>query len=298
MRVRITVPATSANIGAGFDSMGIALSLYNRIEMEEAENFCVTALDGKKIPTGEENLICEAAKEVYSLCGKKLPGLLVWEKSDIPFTRGLGSSSACIVAGILGANSLLGNPLKKEELINLAAVMEGHPDNSTPAILGSLVVATLEEKKVQFVKIPVAHRLLFGVFIPDYELSTQKSRGVLPDKVDRADAVYNLSHAALTAVSLMSGDLHNIERAVGDRLHQPYRFPLIPGGREVFEIAKKAGAYGTYISGAGPSLIAIVDKKDENFKTQAEKQLRASGSHFSLSMMCCEENGAKVEILE
>jgi len=294
-KVKITVPATSANIGAGFDSMGLAVSLYNTVEMEESENLAIVSADGKKIPTGEDNLIYQTAKEIYALCGKEAKGFTIRQENNIPFTRGLGSSSACIVAGVCGANALLGSPLSQKDIIDLAAAKEGHPDNSTPAILGGMIVAAMENNKVSFVKIPVADKISFGAFIPDFELSTEKARSVLPAMVTRQDAVFNLSHAALTAVSLMSGNLHNIEIAVGDRLHQPYRLGLIENAGDIFALARSAGAYGTYISGAGPTLMAIVDKNDNGFFEKADGALREKFPRWKLLMLRCEENGTKVE---
>lgn len=134
--IKIRIPATSANIGSGFDSLGLALNLYNYIYMEQIDGIEIKSKDHTVIPTGENNLVYKTAKHLFEICGKPFTGLHIEQENNIPMTRGLGSSSACIVGGLFGANELMGNPLSQDELVNFAAVMEGHPDNSTPAILG------------------------------------------------------------------------------------------------------------------------------------------------------------------
>lgn len=174
--IQVKVPATSANMGSGYDSIGIALNLYNIIRMEESDRIEITEVSGEPVPTDETNLIYQCAKKVYDICGKPLKGMKIIEECAIPQTRGLGSSSACTVAGILGANALLGNPLDRENIIDLAASIEGHPDNSTPAILGGFCVALLEYGKVWSVRVPMNGQVDFITFIPDFELSTEKAR--------------------------------------------------------------------------------------------------------------------------
>lgn len=209
--------------------------------------------------------------------------------------RGLGSSSACTVAGLLGANEMLGNPLSQQDLINLAATIEGHPDNSTPAIRGGFVAALLENGKVWQVRVPISGRLCFCVCVPDFELKTEKARAVLPDTVPRKDAIFNLSRAALLAGSLVAGDLHNLGVATDDRLHQPYRYHLIPEAEEVMRALRDLGALGAYISGAGPSIIAIVDSVDLTFPERVTAHFAANFPHWSPRMLHCDETGATAE---
>ncbi|MEG1426495.1 MAG: homoserine kinase, partial [Oscillospiraceae bacterium] len=159
--IRIDVPATSANLGAGFDSLGIALTMHNRIWMEEWDSVDISSVDDTEIPTDETNLIYWAANHLYECCGKKLPGIHIRQENNIPMARGLGSSSACIVAGILGANRLLGSPFSQQELINLAAKIEGHPDNTSPAISGGLVASAIEGDRVYSVSVPVSDKIRF-----------------------------------------------------------------------------------------------------------------------------------------
>ena len=263
--IKIQIPATSANLGAGFDALGLALTYYNYIEMEECDKIDITAADGLDIPTDERNLIYISAKDLFAVCGKKLEGLRLIQTSNIPMARGLGSSSACIIAGLVGANKMLGDPLTKDDLVDLAAQIEGHPDNTAPALLGGIVTAVFDGRKVHWVKQEVFTTLKFIAVIPDFELKTEKARACLPKEVAHSDAVYNLSRAALFSASLLTGKYENLRTAVHDRLHQPYRMELIPHARDVFDIAYTNGAYASYISGAGPTLMTIVDAENKFF---------------------------------
>ena len=239
--LQVTVPASSANLGAGFDALGIALTLYNHVWMEEEDGCRIESADGLPIPTDESNMIYHTAKVLYRRCGRPFRGLHIVQENNIPMTRGLGSSSACLAAGLLGANTLLGSPLSREDLSDLAAELEGHPDNTAPALLGGLVTAVMDGERVYTVSVPVSERIRFAVFIPEFELRTEAARAALPDKVSRADAVYNLSRTALMTASLFSGSLNNLRVAVQDRLHQPYRLPMIPGAEQVFYTAYNLG---------------------------------------------------------
>ena len=188
--IKIQIPATSANLGAGFDALGLALTYYNYIEMEECDKIDITAADGLDIPTDERNLIYISAKDLFAVCGKKLEGLKLIQTSNIPMARGLGSSSACIIAGLVGANKMLGDPLTKD-----------HPDNTAPALLGGIVTAVFDGRKVHWVKQEVFTKLKFVAIIPDFELKTEEARACLPKEVSHKDAVYNLSRAALFSAS-------------------------------------------------------------------------------------------------
>lgn len=263
--IKVQIPATSANIGSGFDSLGLAVSMYNYIEMEESDHVDIGALDSVVIPTDESNLVYQSVKYIYDLCGKTLKGMKIRQVNQIPMARGLGSSSACIVGGIVGANHLLGNPLCQAELVNIAATLEGHPDNAAPALLGGLVTAVLEQGKVYYVKQAIADDLRFVAVVPDFELKTSFARQALPRDVSHKDAVFNLSRAALMSVSLYSGKYQNLKVACDDRLHQPYRLSLISGAHDVFDLAYQNGAYAMYISGAGSTLMAIVNSTQTDF---------------------------------
>lgn len=294
--MKIIVPATSANLGSGFDSLGLAVNLYNEVVMEQSDRIDIASLDGVNVPTGADNLIYFAAKSVYDVCGKRLHGLTIRQRNNIPMTRGLGSSSACIIAGLVGANALLGNPLDETALVNLAATIEGHPDNTTPALLGGLVTAVMDNGRVYYIKQEIAGALGLFAFVPDFELSTEFARGVLPETVSRRDAVHNLSRAALMSASLLEGKYENLRVAVGDRLHQPYRLPYIEGADAVFDLCYALGAYCVFLSGAGPTLLAITDGKDTRFENAARSELdRLGKAAWQILPLIIDNHGARVE---
>ena len=166
--IKLQIPATSANLGAGFDALGLALSFYNTAEMEENDVIDIKSLDDTPVPENEKNLIYISAKDLYEVCGKQLKGLTLRQTNAIPMARGLGSSSACIIAGLVGANKMLGEPLTKDDLVDLAAQIEGHPDNTAPALLGGIVTAVFDGRKVHWVKQEVYTRLKFAAIIPDF----------------------------------------------------------------------------------------------------------------------------------
>jgi homoserine kinase len=294
--IRIQVPATSANLGSGFDSLGIALNLYNQVWMEESDTISITSKDNVSIPKDETNLIYWAAKSLYERCGHKLPGLKIIQLNNIPMARGLGSSSACIVAGILGANRMLGSPLSQKELTDLAAEIEGHPDNTTPAIEGGLVASAMEAGRVYSVSVPVSEKIRFVLFIPPFELKTEKARSVLPQQYSRSDAVYNLSRSALMTASLFSGKLENLRVAVQDKIHQPYRSGLIEHLDDVFRMSYELGSLGTYVSGAGPTIISMVSSDEaEAFSALAQSRLKEKGINgWKIDTLAADPHGAQI----
>lgn len=294
--IRIQVPATSANLGSGFDSLGIALTLYNQVWMEESDALSITCKDDVDVPKDKSNLIFWAAKCLYDRCGHTLPGLKIVQLNNIPMARGLGSSSACIVAGILGANRLLGGPLNRQELIDLAAEIEGHPDNTTPAIEGGLAASAMEAGRVYSVSVPVSEKIRFALFIPPFELKTEKARAVLPLQYSRSDAVYNLSRSALMAASLFSGKLENLRVAVQDRIHQPYRAGLIAHLDDVFRMSYELGSLGTYVSGAGPTIISMVKAdRAEHFAAQAAARMKKKNiAGWRIETLNTEPDGARI----
>ena len=296
--IRIEVPATSANLGSGFDCLGLALTMYNQVWMEEADGVEIISRDGLSIPVDESNLIYWSAKKLYERCSRRLPGLHIEQQSDIPMARGLGSSSACIVAGLLGANRMLGNPLSEQDLIRLAAKIEGHPDNTTPAISGGLVASAMEGERVYSVSVPISDKIRFAVFVPPFELKTELARKMLPESYSREDAVYNLSRSALMTASLFSGKIENLRVAVQDRLHQPYRSGLIEHYDQVFRITYELGSLGTYVSGAGPTIIALVPADEaDHFLSQAQTQLAQKGiENWQTDILAADPHGARITV--
>lgn len=299
MKVEIKIPATSANIGAGFDSLGLAVRMYNRVILEPWEGAEVLSLDGVPVPAGENNLIYKTVKYLFDICGKPLSGLRIQQENNIPMARGLGSSSACIVAGLMGGNLLLGEPLSREDIIHMAATMEGHPDNSTPAILGGQVTAAIENGRVFYCRQQLRDDLRFAAIIPDFELKTSAARAALPKEVSRADAVFNLSRAALMAMSLASGDYGNLRAAAQDKLHQPYRLELIPGAKPVMDCALEFGAYCVYISGAGSTLMAIVGTENTGFVQRLRCWMDGQGrTGWRLVLLEPDNDGAQLTVTE
>lgn len=260
--VRVQVPATTANLGPGFDTLGLALSLFNQVEMEETGNpgELVIEIEGEgaaSIPANRDNVTFLAAQEVFKAAGCFPAGLRLRLLNRIPAARGLGSSAAARVGGLLAANALLGEPLSREQLLTLAVRLEGHPDNVAPALLGGLVVASIQEGKVRHRRIEIPDGLTAVLVIPDFELATRAAVAALPELVPVKDAVFNLGQACLLVAGFLTGDWELVGQSMQDRLHQPYRLPLIPGLNEVLAAARQQGALGAALSGSGPAVLAL-----------------------------------------
>ncbi len=262
MKYAVRVPATTANAGSGFDTIGIALSLYNELYFETEPDAAgitveVTGEGEKEIKSDKENLILSAMARTAEKAGRSLPGGHMREVNRIPFARGLGSSSAAIVGGIFLANLLMGEPFGKEEMLEIAAGMEGHPDNAAPAIYGKLRISLMEGKRVITTDMEVPEEWRAVVAVPDFEVRTSEARAILPKEIPFADAVHNLGAVAFLLSAFLHREPSFLKQGFNDRLHVPYRMRLIPGGREVVEAAIENGAYNATISGSGPTIIAL-----------------------------------------
>lgn len=260
--VRVQVPATTANLGPGFDCLGMALQLYNSVEMSAAPAGLLIEVQGEgglDIPRDSKNMVYQAAQRVFKQVGERPPGLRIKLHNNIPVARGLGSSTAAIVGGIIAANTIAGNKMDQKDIINLACAMEGHPDNVAAAVLGGIVVAVPAEGEIRCLKIPPPKNLRAAVSIPDFTLPTRTSREVLPQQVPIGDAIFNIGRVALLVSALFTGDINQFAVAMEDRLHQPYRTSLVPGMKKVFAAARLAGARGITLSGSGPAIIAYAD---------------------------------------
>ncbi len=294
--IEVKIPATSANLGAGFDSLGIALTMYNKIWIEESDSVDIASIDGSRQRTDKTNLIYTTVEFLYNHFGKKLPGLFIRQKNDIPFTRGLGSSSACIIGGLLGANHLLGNPLDKKGIIDIAAKMEGHPDNSTPALLGGFVASVYDGEEVHCIKKEIQKDIDFYAFIPSFPLSTEKARAAVPKTLSLGDAIHNLSRASLFSISIQTGAYHNLKVACQDKLHQPHRLPLIERGSDIMDISYALGAYASYISGAGSTIMSIVDDNDLGFANRAREKMAKEGiDKYNIVKLKVDNTGATLK---
>lgn len=297
--IKVKVPATTANMGPGFDSIGMALTMYNIVYAEKMDKGLeIIIQDGNAgIPTDESNLIYKTICYFYDNIGQKVPGIRLIQQDSIPHTRGLGSSAACIVAGLHIANAMSQSFFSKEELVQMAAQIEGHPDNTTPALLGGMTIGAMNEKDMKYVKIKVPDTLHFAVMIPDFTLSTELAREALPEKVSLQDAIFNASRAALLATSMMTGDMDNLAIATEDRLHQPYRASLIPNMENILERARDYGAKGTFLSGAGPTLLAVI-KNVVDFRREMVTYLDTLEHKWQVQMLQGDNEGAKVWINE
>lgn len=248
--IKVKVPATSANLGPGFDVLGLAIDRYNIFTFVESAE------------SKEENLIYKSYRRVFEYLGKPLIPVKIQVNDNIPIARGLGSSAACIVGGIMGANEILGKPLDKEDILKLATEIEGHPDNVAPAIYGGLVVSVMEGDKIHIAKLPIKNKLSFIALVPNFELSTSKAREVLPKRIDFKDGIYNVSRVSILLTALATGDSGLIKLGLQDKFHQPYRGKLIEGFDEIISAVNQKGALGCYLSGAGPTIMCIGPGED------------------------------------
>ncbi|MBO5366422.1 MAG: homoserine kinase [Peptococcaceae bacterium] len=265
---RIRIPATTANMGPGFDCIGMAFDMYNYIDFEPTgvDGYCELTSDGDAghIDLSKDNLIYKAYAAVFQYLQKPVMGIKMHFENNVPYSRGLGSSSAALIGGVKVANEVLGNPLSDTELLNVALQFEGHPDNIAPALLGGVVISGLDENgDVFYSKITPPENLHCTVIIPDYPLATKKARAVLPQQFSMQDAVYNVGRMAMLIDAMHTGKLEQLALAMNDKLHQPYRMPLIKGMDEIVPAAKALGALNVTISGAGPTILIVSDGKKD-----------------------------------
>lgn len=267
--VKVRVPGTTANCGPGFDAVGIACTIYNELELILSdEGSLVIEIEGEGkgiIPTDNENVVYQVIESVLAKVGKKYQGIHIKMNNQIPLSRGLGSSAAAIVAGLFAANEATGNILSKDDLLDMATAIEGHPDNVAPAIFGGITTSVMEDEQAHYLRFLPPAKLSMVLAIPDFNLSTHAARQVLPQTVPFKDAVFNISRTALVIGALCQGEFQHLRYALGDKIHQPYREHLIPGMGQVFDAALGKGALGVALSGAGPCLIAFAqDPCDES----------------------------------
>ncbi len=298
--INVTVPATTANLGAGFDCIGAALTLYNQFKFTPVDSgfsLSVSGLEAQKVSTDQSNLAYQSFVKFYQHIGQKIPSVQIEIGLDVPLARGLGSSATAIVGGLMGANHLAGLPLSQDEIMALAIALEGHPDNVVPALLGGCQLAASGDSWV-ICDVPWHESIVPVVAIPDFELSTAEARRVLPAHVSRADAIFNTAHLGLLIRALQTGRTDWLKAALQDRLHQPYRQALIHGFETVQTAAMDAGALGLVISGAGPTLLALVDKmqaaKVESAIAAAWQSTGINADVRSHSLDC---QGAKADIV-
>ncbi|MDO5307241.1 MAG: homoserine kinase [bacterium] len=309
MKVSVKVPASSANLGPGFDCLGLALPIYNTITIEEtvlpgtgveinilSEN--ENSLDETtflNVPKDENSIIYKAVELLYNSIGQEPTELKINIQTGIPIARGLGSSSSVIVGGLLAANKLLGSPADEAALLAIATEVEGHPDNVAPALLGGFVLSCQEEDgTVSYCKLDWPKEWDITVCIPDFELSTNISRSVLPEQVPLQDAVFNAKHLALLIQAVNLKDEKLMKIALRDKLHQPYREKLVPGMKEIMEAFKhEEGILGCVLSGAGPTMLVISHKYDlDKIKSTVKEIWNMQNIRVDVKSLKVEENGA------
>jgi homoserine kinase len=292
--IEVVVPATSANLGPGFDCVGLALNIYNRFTFEEISSGLIVEGTEKSFED-DENLIYIAMKKCFEKVGYEPSGIKITSNTEVPVSRGLGSSATCIVAGIIGANYLSGNKLSRQQVLELATELEGHPDNIAPALLGGCVTSVYEDEKVYSSKIRIKEGLKFYALIPNFKLSTQKARSILPKLVSFEDAVYNVGRVALMVSALSTGDFDMLRVAGKDKLHQQYRGGLIDGYDSIIEESEKAGAYGAFLSGAGPTILIAVAEEDRIVYTRLRSHVNNLKYFWDIRELHLDKRGAIVK---
>jgi homoserine kinase len=295
LRVHVRVPATSANLGPGFDALGLALALYNEVTASEADTVSVT-IEGEgagRLSMGAENVVARAVRHAYDAAGRPFKGVALTCVNRVPTARGLGSSAAAWVGGLVAGNALLGGPLSREALLALAARAEGHPDNVTAALLGGLTVScALGEGRIAAISLPVPGAVRWVVLVPETTSATAEARAVLPPTYSRADAVFNVQRVSLLLAALQSGRFDLLGAALDDRIHQPYRLRLFPWMTAVADAARAAGALGCVLSGAGPSLLAAVRDDADVVARSMEGALAAAGVRGRACAFAVDTEGA------
>ena len=310
MKISVRVPATTANIGPGFDCMGMALPIYNTITIEEtvlpgtgieinAINNDSTAdnLIFEHIPMDETSIIYKAVELLYNSIGQTPSELKITVQSQIPIARGLGSSASVIVGGLLAANELLGHPADEVALLSIATEVEGHPDNVTPAIVGGLCITSQEDDgTILYRKLNWPEEWNITVCIPDYELSTDISRSVLPKEVPMGDAVFNAKRLAMFVEAVNTKDAELMKIALQDKLHQPYRMKLVPGLDKIIENLKhEENVLGCVLSGAGPAILVISQKNDlDKIKSIVKETWEDMNVKVNIMTLPVEPQGAQI----
>ena len=298
-KVKVRVPGSSANMGPGFDSLGLALTLYNYIEAEETDGGLEIIIEDAEtkeyLPTDEKNLVYKAMKYLFEKAGYNPKGLKLTLTSEVPVTRGLGSSSACIVGGLVAANELSGKKFSAREIMSMATKLEGHSDNVCAAYLGGFTVSVFDKDEVFYYSHKINGDLKCVVLIPDYAVTTQKARNTLPGYYPKRDVAFNISHASLLVASIVSGNYENLLCAIDDRVHEPYRKIFIDGYQKLYNKLKSYGALGTFISGSGPTLASIIEADDAEFFYEDIKEYTDKAfPTWRILLLDIDNEGAKV----
>lgn len=291
--IKVTVPATSANMGPGFDTLGLALNLYNTFTFKEiSEGFEINGFD--KEYNCENNLVYTSMLETFKEIGYIPKGVSIDIESNIPISRGLGSSASCILGGVIGANELAGAPLSKEEVFQLATKIEGHPDNIAPALFGGLIVSVMDGEKILYNTIKVYNGIKFVALVPDFILSTKEAREVLPSSISFQQGVNNVSRVALLLSALSNGRFDLLKYSFKDELHQPYRGKLIPDFLNIINKCEEIGVLGVYLSGAGPTIMCILEEENDSFLGEIKSYLDTLKGNWDIKELCIDLDGTRI----
>lgn len=291
--IRITVPGTSANLGPGFDCLGVALTIYNHFSFVPIEEGIEWDQCNPEYQN-EQNLVYRGMKKTWETLGISPMGVRISINEEIPISRGLGSSAACLVAGVAGANEMADSPLSKEEIFHLASSLEGHPDNVAPAIFGGMMVSAKWEDRFVAQPISIASGLQFYGIVPDFQLSTEEARKVLPETIPYWDGVHSVGKTALLIASLVNGEFSLLRNSLNDLLHQPYRSQLIPAFHHILEASKEAGDYGAFLSGAGPTIMAVVPHDNHGYEKRMKDYLASEQKKWKMIPLMIDQQGMKV----
>ncbi|HEY8889980.1 MAG TPA: homoserine kinase [Clostridium sp.] len=289
----IKVPATSANMGPGLDTLGVAFKLYNRFIVEEMETGLEILGCDEKF-ANSNNLVYRSMLKTFEKLKKVPKGVRLTFKTDIPVSGGLGSSATCILAGVAAANRLCGDILTKQDILDFACEIEGHSDNVTPALFGGMTVSIMNEESTFYNKIPISGGIKFCALIPKSQLSTDDSRAVLPKTVPLKNAVYNVGRVSMLIVSLVNGDYKGVKLACKDKLHQPYRMGLIENYLEITSFVKESQALGVFLSGAGPTIMVMLKKDDSNTQEMLIKFLKDLSGNWETLNLEIDEDGLEI----
>lgn len=293
--IRVKIPATTANMGPGFDCFGMALTLYNTFEIKKDDNrLCYLENGEPSLIPPDENLILNTYKRVLSMYNHPIQGICInLTQYDIPMSRGLGSSATCILAGIIAANYILNNILTIEEIINIGSLIEGHPDNIVPAAIGGLSISYIDNKDVIYSKLLPPIGISYIVMIPNFSVSTNKAREVLPDNYSRNTCVFNIARASMLISLLLKNDITKLRSCLDDKIHQPYRKELIPDIDKIFSKCMELGSLGEFISGSGSTLISII-KDDAKIINELNTYLKGLSGEWKSLILKSDLEGIKI----
>lgn len=299
---RVKVPASTSNLGPGFDVIGLALNLYNQyqfkvLDKKNSELVYSSNITESEIPYSKDNLVYRAFDYVFKKEQQETPSIQIHFEADIPTTGGFGSSSTAIIAGLMAANEILGNPYDQKKLLKIGTQLDGHPDNITPAIVGGLVVCIYADSQHRFVKLDWDQSLFFVAVTPDFKVPTASARSILPSHVEFQDAIFNIGYSSLLVAALATKNTEVLKQCFKDRLHQHYRAQLVPGMQCVLDSGVEAGAIGTMLSGAGSTLIAVVDnqKTAETVALAMQSSWLQSSVKSQIRYLRAIEQGAVIE---